>query len=47
MNILKEDLNRELTNIKEKLQTANLLSEEDLKIILLSILDEEDLNEAK
>jgi hypothetical protein len=47
MNILKEDLSRELTNIKEKLQTANLLSEEDLKIILLSILDEEDLNEAK
>jgi len=47
MNILKEDLNRELTRIKEKIQTTTLLNEEDLKIILLSSLDEEDLNEAK
>jgi hypothetical protein len=45
MNILKEDLNRELNSLKEKIHTSKLLSEEDLKIILLSVLDEEDLNE--
>ena len=47
MNILKEDLSRELTSIKEKIHSATLLNEEDLKVILLSILDEEDLNEIK
>ncbi|MDO9183023.1 MAG: hypothetical protein Q7U04_11475 [Bacteriovorax sp.] len=47
MDILKDDINRELSRIKEKLTKANSLTEEDLKIILLSMLSEEDLHESK
>ena len=47
MNIQKEDFNRELNRIKEKLEKAINLNEEDLKIILLSVLNEEDLHESK
>lgn len=47
MDILKEDINRELSRIKEKIDKATVLNEEDLKIILLSMLNEEDLHESK
>jgi len=45
MNKQKEDLNFELARIKNKVTAGNLLNEEDLKIILLNLLSEEDLNE--
>jgi hypothetical protein len=45
MNKQKEDLNFELARIKDKTTAGNLLNEEDLKIILLNLLSEEDLNE--
>lgn len=47
MNILKNDLDREFLRIKEKLENGSALSEEDLKVILLSTLHEEDLHESK
>jgi hypothetical protein len=47
MNILKDDLDREFSRIKEKLDTGTALNEDDLKIILLSTLHEEDLHESK
>lgn len=47
MDIQKEDFNRELNRIKEKIDKAAALNEEDLKIILLSLLSEEDLHESK
>ena len=47
MDILKEDINRELSRIKEKIDKVTTLNEEDLKIILLSMLNEEDLHESK
>jgi hypothetical protein len=47
MDILKEDINREIDRIKEKIDKATVLNEEDLKIILLSMLSEEDLHESK
>ncbi|MBC7539854.1 MAG: hypothetical protein H7281_13615 [Bacteriovorax sp.] len=47
MDILKEDINRELNRIKEKIDKATALNEEDLKIVLLSMLNEEDLHESK
>lgn len=47
MDIQKEDFNRELNRIKEKLEKATNLNEEDLKIILLSVLNEEELHEGK
>lgn len=45
MNKQKEDLNFELARIKDKVTAGKLLNEEDLKIILLNLLSEEDLNE--
>ena len=47
MDIQKEDFNRELSRIKEKIESAKALTEDDLKIILLSMLSEEDLHESK
>lgn len=47
MDILKDDIGRELTRIKEKVEKAASLNEEDLKIILLNLLSEEDLHESK
>ncbi len=47
MDMLKEDLNREFARIKDKIEKAIALTEEDLKIILLSKLSEEDLHESK
>ncbi|MDD4975214.1 MAG: hypothetical protein PHY93_12725 [Bacteriovorax sp.] len=47
MDILLDDINRELSRIKEKIDKATALNEEDLKIILLSMLNEEDLHESK
>lgn len=47
MDILKDDLNREFTRIKEKLEKGTSLNDDDLKIILLSTLHEEDLHESK
>ena len=47
MDILKEDINREFNRIKEKIDKTTALDEEDLKIILLSMLNEEDLHESK
>jgi len=47
MDILKDDLNRELNRIKESLQNTNIMTEEDIKIILLSELSEEDIHESK
>jgi len=45
MDLLKEELVRETGKIKQKLDTGNELSPEDLKILLLNLLQEEDLNE--
>ncbi len=47
MDMLKEDINRELSRIKDKIENSTAINEEDLKIILLSILSEEDLHESK
>lgn len=47
MNIFKDDLGQEFARLKEKLDTGEPLSEHDLKIILLSVLREEDTNENK
>ena len=47
MDLLKEDVNRELGRIKEKIEKSTPLNDEDLKIILLSMLGEEDQNESK
>lgn len=47
MDIQKQDLNRELGRVKEKIDKATALDEEDLKIILLSMFNEEDLHEGK
>ena len=47
MDTQKDNFNFELARIKEKLNTATALNEEDLKIILLSILNDEDQNESK
>jgi hypothetical protein len=47
MDLFKDDLDQEFIRIKEKLERNDFLSESDLKIILLSVLREEDLNESK
>ena len=47
MDIQKEDIARELDRINEKVSAATALNEDDLKIILLSMLSEEDLHESK
>ena len=47
MDKFKEDINHELARVKEKIEKAAALSEEDLKIVLLSMLSEEDLHESK
>lgn len=47
MDLLKEDLVREAGKIKQKLDNSAELSSEDLKILLLNLLQEEDLNEGK
>ena len=47
MDIQKEDFNLELNRIKDKISKSTILNEEDLKIILLSILSDEDQNESK
>ena len=47
MNILKEEIDREINRIKEKLEKAINLTEVDLRIILLSKLIEEDIHEGK
>lgn len=47
MDTQKDNFNIELSRIKEKINKATTLNEEDLKIILLSILNDEDQNESK
>lgn len=47
MDMLKQDLNREINRIKEQLDKAAPLNEEDMKVILLSMLLEEDSHEGK
>jgi hypothetical protein len=46
MDMQKIDFNREMSRIKHSLESGTTLSEEDLKIILLSLLNEEDLHES-
>lgn len=41
------EINEEINKIKQKLDQAQPLSQEDLKIILLRELNEEDLHESK
>lgn len=47
MDIFKEEISKELNRINDKLNNAETISEDDLKIILLSGLFEEDLHESK
>lgn len=47
MDMLRDDLNRETIRIKEQLDKAAPMNEEDMKVILLSMLLEEDLHESK
>lgn len=47
MDMLKEELNREINRIKEQLDKAAPINEEDMKVILLSLLSEEDIHESK
>ena len=46
MDIFKNEMAQELIRIKEKFENGGTLSEEDLKIILLSVFHEEDLHES-
>ncbi len=46
MDMQKIDFNREISRIKHSLDNGTALSEEDIKIILLSVLSEEDLHES-
>lgn len=47
MDMLKEDLEREISRIKDKLEKSTSMNEEDIKVVLLSVLLEEDLHESK
>jgi hypothetical protein len=47
MDLLKDDLNKEFDRIRTKIETSSLLSEEDLKIILINMLKEEEQSENK
>lgn len=47
MNLFQDDINREFDRIKKTLSEGNPLTLEDLKILLLSELNEEDLHESK
>jgi hypothetical protein len=47
MDLLQDDLNKEFDRIKNKIETSSLLSEEDLKIILINLLKEEEQIENK
>ena len=45
MDIFKDEINPELDKIQKKLAAQTPISEEDLKIILLGLLNEEDNHE--
>lgn len=47
MSKINEEINDELLKAKSKLEQAQPLSLEDLKVILLRELNEEDLHESK
>ena len=47
MDLLKDDLNKEFDRIKNKIESSDLLSEDDLKIILINLLKEEEQVENK
>ncbi len=47
MDLLQDDLNKEFDRIKNKIEASSLLSEEDLKIILINLLKEEEQSENK
>jgi hypothetical protein len=47
MNLYKEEIELELSNIKKKIESSIPLTDEDLKIILLSKLSEEDFHEKR
>ncbi|MGZ3787436.1 MAG: hypothetical protein ACXVLQ_02870 [Bacteriovorax sp.] len=47
MDKFNDDINREFLRIKEKIENGSSLNEEDLKVILLSVLNEEDVHESK
>lgn len=45
MDIFKDEINPELEKIQKKLSAQTPITEEDLKIILLGLLNEEDNHE--
>jgi hypothetical protein len=45
MDIFKDEISKELNKIDIKLKDGAVLNEDDLKIILLNLLEEEDSNE--
>lgn len=47
MDIRKEDIAREINRIRDALEKNVAMNDDDLKIILLEMLDEEDLHESK
>jgi hypothetical protein len=47
MDLLQDDLSKEFDRIRTKIEASSLLSEEDLKIILISMLKEEEQSENK
>lgn len=47
MDLLKDDLNKEFDRIRNKIESSDLLSEDDLKIILINLLKEEEQVENK
>ena len=47
MDLLKDDLKKEFDRINKNIEASSLLSEDDLKIILISLLHEEEQVENK
>lgn len=47
MDIFKDEMTPEIEKLQKKLQSGNLLTEEDMKLILLGLLNEEDSHESK
>lgn len=46
MDIFKDEMTPELNKIKDKLSSGSEINLEDMKLILLSLLDEEDSHES-
>jgi hypothetical protein len=47
MNMFKDDMDKEFSRIKTSMENGQPLTYDDLKLILLSELNEEDLHESK